>query len=118
MAGARAVMNPRARAEGTATAPDPRGAKGMTPPAPVPSPAGPAARVLDLRGRALLLDRPRVMGILNLTPDSFYDGGRYTQLDAARARAEQLAEEGADLLDLGAVSTRPGSDPVSAEEEL
>jgi dihydropteroate synthase len=90
----------------------------MTPPAPVPSPAGPAARVLDLRGRALALDRPRVMGILNLTPDSFYDGGRYTQLDAARARAEQLAEEGADLLDLGAVSTRPGSEPVSAEEEL
>jgi dihydropteroate synthase len=78
----------------------------------------PAPRILDLRGRTLALDRPRVMGIVNLTPDSFYDGGRYTQLDAACARAEALAEEGADLIDLGAVSTRPGSAPVPVEEEL
>ena len=58
------------------------------------------------------------MGILNLTPDSFYDGGRYDQRDRALARAEALAEEGADLIDLGAVSTRPGAQPVSEAEEL
>jgi dihydropteroate synthase len=57
------------------------------------------------------------MGILNLTPDSFWDGGRYNQRDLALARAETLAEEGADLLDLGAMSTRPGAAiPPEAEE--
>jgi dihydropteroate synthase len=73
---------------------------------------------LDLKGRKLALDRPLVMGVLNLTPDSFYDGGRLPTTEAAVERAITLAEEGADLLDLGAVSTRPGSLPVSAEEEL
>jgi dihydropteroate synthase len=76
------------------------------------------ARALDFRGRRIVIDRPRVMGILNLTPDSFYDGGRYNQRDAALARAEALAEEGADLLDLGAMSTRPGADPVPEAVEL
>ena len=61
--------------------------------------------------------RPLVMGILNLTPDSFTDGGRFEGLDAARAQAKKLAEGGADILDVGAESTRPGHTPVPVEEE-
>jgi dihydropteroate synthase len=60
---------------------------------------------------------PFLMGVVNATPDSFSDGGRYLPLEAAVARAEQLAEEGADLVDLGGESTRPGAPPVSVEEE-
>lgn len=66
----------------------------------------------------LSLDRPRIMGIVNITPDSFSDGGRLTTAQAAIDHALRLEEEGADILDLGAESTRPGSDPVSVEEEL
>ncbi len=58
------------------------------------------------------------MGILNITPDSFFDGGRYLDPEAAAAQAARLVEEGADLLDLGAQSTRPGSLPVTTQEEL
>ncbi len=58
------------------------------------------------------------MGVLNLTPDSFSDGGRYRGLDAAVARAEAIEAEGADVLDIGGESSRPGSRPVSLEEEL
>lgn len=57
------------------------------------------------------------MGVLNLTPDSFSDGGRYATPQAALERAHQMVAEGADLLDLGGESTRPGAEPVSAEEE-
>jgi len=64
-----------------------------------------------------LADRPRVVGILNLTPDSFYDGGRFQGADSALARADAMASEGADALDVGAQSTRPGSVPVGPEEE-
>jgi dihydropteroate synthase len=60
---------------------------------------------------------PFVMGIVNATPDSFSDGGRYLDRDAAVAHALRLAEEGADIVDLGGESTRPGSPPVSADEE-
>ena len=60
----------------------------------------------------------QVMGILNVTPDSFSDGGRYNQLDEAIIRASQLIEHGADILDIGGESTRPGSDAVSEAEEL
>lgn len=63
------------------------------------------------------LDRPYVMGILNTTPDSFWDGGRFAGLERAMARAEELVGEGADIIDVGGESTRPGADPVSAEEE-
>src|SRR5256886_15900439 len=63
------------------------------------------------------LDRTRVMGILNVTPDSFSDGGRYLDPDQALRRGIEMVEQGADLLDVGGESTRPGSDPVSAEEE-
>jgi dihydropteroate synthase len=58
------------------------------------------------------------MGVLNVTPDSFSDGGRFLSPDAALAQAERLAAEGADLLDIGGESTRPGAPPVSAREEL
>src|SRR5687768_17536531 len=58
------------------------------------------------------------MGILNVTPDSFSDGGRFIGLDAACAQAEQMLEDGADLLDIGGESTRPGAPSVPLEEEL
>jgi dihydropteroate synthase len=70
------------------------------------------------RGRALALDRPRLLGIVNVTPDSFSDGGRYLEAGAALAQAERLLEEGADILDIGGESTRPqGASEVSAAEE-
>lgn len=78
----------------------------------------PFATSLDCNGRALLLDRPRVVGIVNVTPDSFSDGGRHDSLDAAYAHALRLVEEGADMLDIGGESTRPGADDVSVEEEI
>ncbi|MDP1946223.1 MAG: dihydropteroate synthase [Nitrospirota bacterium] len=62
--------------------------------------------------------RPLMMGVVNVTPDSFSDGGRYFDAEAAVAHAIQLVEEGADLLDIGAESTRPGADPVNEAEEL
>ena len=65
----------------------------------------------------LALDRPRIMGIVNVTPDSFADGGRYLARDAASAQALQLEAEGADILDIGGESTRPGAEPVDVEEE-
>src|SRR5438094_4025448 len=65
----------------------------------------------------ITLDRTRVMGILNVTPDSFSDGGRYFDPDAALRHGLELVEAGADLLDVGGESTRPGSDPVTANEE-
>ena len=64
------------------------------------------------------LTRPKVMGIVNVTPDSFSDGGRLADTKAAVAHCERLLDEGADILDLGGESTRPGSKPVSADEEL
>ncbi|SFR65464.1 dihydropteroate synthase [Halogeometricum limi] len=60
---------------------------------------------------------PAVMGILNVTPDSFHDGGEYDRLDAAVEHAEAMVDAGADVLDIGGESTRPGADPVSAETE-
>ncbi|HEV8599100.1 MAG TPA: dihydropteroate synthase [Gemmatimonadales bacterium] len=66
----------------------------------------------------IVLDRPRIVGILNLTPDSFSDAGRLDSVDAAVERAEQLLAEGASILDIGGESTRPGAVPVSAAEEL
>ena len=64
------------------------------------------------------LQRPRIMGIVNVTPDSFSDGGRHSSASAALAHAEQLLREGADILDIGGESTRPGAPAVSLEEEL
>ncbi|WP_428938157.1 dihydropteroate synthase [Fontivita pretiosa] len=62
--------------------------------------------------------RPLVMGVLNVTPDSFSDGGQYTSVESAVAHAEQMAAEGADLIDIGGESTRPGSDPVDEPEQI
>ena len=73
---------------------------------------------LDCAGRILRLDRPQVMGIVNVTPDSFSDGGAHDTTDAAVAHALRLVEEGADVLDIGGESTRPGAAEVEVEEEL
>lgn len=73
---------------------------------------------LDCAGRVLRLDRPRVMGIVNVTPDSFSDGGAHDKTDAAVAHGLKLVEEGADVLDIGGESSRPGATPVPLEEEL
>ncbi len=73
---------------------------------------------LDCGGRILRLDRPRIMGIVNATPDSFSDGGAHATIEAAVAHALALAEEGADILDIGGESTRPGAADVPVDEEL
>jgi dihydropteroate synthase len=71
-----------------------------------------------IRGRALRLDHPLVLGILNVTPDSFSDGGNFVAPEDAVAHAARMLEEGADMIDVGGESTRPqGAKPVSAEEE-
>lgn len=66
----------------------------------------------------LSLDKPVIMGILNVTEDSFYDGGRYTNQDSICRRASQILDEGGDIIDIGAVSTRPGAKDLSEEEEI
>ncbi len=71
-----------------------------------------------IRGKTLKLNRPLIMGILNLTPDSFYDGGKYLGVNEAVDRAYQIKEEGADIIDIGGESSRPGAEPVSIKEEL
>ncbi|MGH8398490.1 MAG: dihydropteroate synthase [Gammaproteobacteria bacterium] len=73
---------------------------------------------LQLGQRTLDLSQPRVMGVLNRTPDSFSDGGLFTDFDAALRQAVKMMEEGADILDIGGESTRPGAHAVSAEQEL
>lgn len=79
----------------------------------------PSPDAVFARGRAIACgERPLIMGIVNVTPDSFYDGGRYARMEDAVAHGMTLAEEGADILDIGAESTRPGSLPISEEEEL
>ena len=78
----------------------------------------PRAMQLVLHRSVLGLAQPKVMGVLNVTPDSFSDGGRHAGLDAAVAHAERMVEEGAAIVDVGGESTRPGASPVSAEEEI
>lgn len=73
---------------------------------------------LNCHGRLLILDQPVVMGIINITPDSFYARSRHTVADGILHHAEKMLEEGATILDVGGQSTRPGSTRVSAEEEL
>lgn len=73
---------------------------------------------LDCAGRPLRLDRPRIMGIVNVTPDSFSDGGRYVDPDAAVMHGLELVEQGVDILDIGGESTRPGAEEISAEQEI
>lgn len=74
---------------------------------------------MDCRGKSLLIGkRTRIMGILNVTPDSFSDGGRYLDVDRAITYAYQMVEDGADIIDIGGESSRPGASPVSTDEEL
>jgi dihydropteroate synthase len=82
------------------------------------SPMFDIVRTLDCAGRELRLDEPRIAGIINVTPDSFSDGGRHLDTAAAIAHGLKLVEEGADLLDIGGESTRPGAGEVSAPEEI
>ncbi len=74
--------------------------------------------VWKIRTLTLAFDRPLMMGILNVTPDSFSDGGRYLNPDQTVAQAAKIIQEGADILDLGAESTRPNAKPISEDEEL
>ena len=74
--------------------------------------------MLQLNKHVFDLKRPLLMGILNITPDSFSDGGKYLTLNEALKRAHEMIEEGVDIIDIGGESTRPGSEPVSANEEL
>ncbi|SDU38193.1 dihydropteroate synthase [Halopseudomonas salegens] len=76
------------------------------------------ARWLPCGSQRLDLSTTQVMGVLNVTPDSFSDGGHFSKLDAALYRCEQMLDEGATLIDVGGESTRPGAEPVSATEEL
>ena len=75
-------------------------------------------KTVNCRGRLVVIDRPLVMGILNLTPDSFFDGGKYNSVYAALQRAEEMQNDGAEILDLGSYSSRPGAENISEEEEL
>ncbi len=73
---------------------------------------------LNLNGHLWELDSPKVMGILNITPDSFYDGGKYNESSALLNRVERMLEEGVDIVDIGGYSSRPGADDISEEEEI
>jgi dihydropteroate synthase len=75
-------------------------------------------KTLRLKGNLLDLSEPRVMGILNVTPDSFYEGSRYAQEDELLRKAEQMLEDGATFLDIGGYSSRPNADDISTEEEI
>ena len=74
-------------------------------------------RYINTGGKLLDLETPRVMGILNITPDSFYKGSRYSTDEEILGAAERMLSEGADILDVGGYSSRPGAKDISAEEE-
>lgn len=73
---------------------------------------------LNCKGRLLVVDKPIVMGIINVTPDSFYSGSRHQGTEVALRQAEQMLKEGATILDIGGQSTRPGSEKLAADDEL
>jgi dihydropteroate synthase len=91
---------------------------GASPYAAVKSGLAKSHSVLHCRGQVLGLERPLVMGVLNVTPDSFSDGGKFVGLDAAVERGVRMAEEGAAIIDVGGESTRPGAQSVGLDEEL
>ena len=70
------------------------------------------------KNKTLDLSRPKLMGILNITPDSFFDGGSFDRVESALGHAQRLTIEGADILDIGAESTRPNHTPLSSEDEI
>ncbi|MEZ8470721.1 dihydropteroate synthase [Vibrio splendidus] len=74
--------------------------------------------ILKANNKTLVLDRPHVMGILNVTPDSFSDGGKFNSLDNALLQAERMIQAGVSIIDIGGESTRPGAPDVSLEEEI
>ena len=89
----------------------------MTDPFALPARRSPPAAWHHATG-SITLDRPIILGILNVTPDSFSDGGRFFSIDAAIDHARRMRDDGADVLDVGGESTRPqGAQPVSADEE-
>ena len=73
---------------------------------------------LNCKGRILVIDKPIVMGIINATPDSFFGGSRFNGVDEIVAKAEKMLNDGAGILDIGGQSTRPGSELISADEEI
>ena len=73
---------------------------------------------LNCNGRILVIDKPLIMGIINATPDSFFGGSRFNGVDEIVAKAEKMLNDGADILDIGGQSTRPGSELISADEEI
>ncbi len=73
---------------------------------------------LNHHKKSLILDKPKVMGILNVTPDSFSDGGQFAAFENACRHADEMVEQGVDIIDIGGESTRPGAEDVSLEEEL
>lgn len=75
-------------------------------------------RSINIKGTEINFDRPKVMGILNVTPDSFSDGGKYTDADSALLQALSMQAEGAEIIDVGGYSTRPGASDVDLQEEL
>ncbi len=75
-------------------------------------------KTINCEGRLISLEKPMVMGILNLTPDSFFDGGKYHGVDAALMQAEKMLREGAAFIDVGGMSSRPGAEIIGVEEEL
>ncbi|MGK7369391.1 MAG: dihydropteroate synthase, partial [Candidatus Halalkalibacterium sp. M3_1C_030] len=78
----------------------------------------PKSETFRIRDKTLNLSSPKVMGILNATPDSFADGGKYNALDSALGRIGLMVSQGADIIDVGGESTRPGSEPVTEDKEL
>src|SRR6185503_13631220 len=70
------------------------------------------------KGKLIIVEKPLIMGIINVNADSFYEGSRFKDLDAIAVKAEQMINEGADILDIGGQSTRPASVRISAEEEI
>ena len=73
---------------------------------------------INCKGQLIEFSTPKIMGILNVTPDSFYDGGKYTSEKNVLLRVEQMLKEGVDIIDLGAASTRPGADILTPQEEI
>jgi len=73
---------------------------------------------LNCKGRLLVIDKPLVMGIINATPDSFFGGSRFSAFDEIVAQAEKMMNDGADIIDIGGQSTRPGSELIPADEEI
>lgn len=75
-------------------------------------------KTINCNGKLLDLQKPMVMGILNVSPDSFYDGGKYTNIDKVQARIDEMLLQGVDIIDVGAYSSRPGAKHISFDEEL